>query len=172
MLVAYETPGAGGLAAHGPILDVIVSGPAGEVRTQALVDTGSSMSSVAADVLERVGGVPAGTRQVWTIAQEPLVIPAHSGVCISTVDRFHLCENIPLVLATGLQPPIEVLLGRDALSGTQFAYDGGAGVWYVQQGPAVFNRGSSPWGAILAAAAAGTAAGLAGAAVGYWLRRR
>jgi len=172
VLVAYETPGAGGLAAHGPVLDVIVSGPAGQVQTQALVDTGSSISSVDADLLARVGARMAGTREVWTITDEPLTIAAHTGVCISSLDGHRLCDDVPLVLATGLQSPVLVLLGRDALASAQFAYDGASGEWYISRGPTVATRGKSPWGAILAAAAAGTAAGLAGAAVGYWLRRR
>lgn len=174
MLVAYESPGAGGLAREGPLLDVIVSGPAGAVETLALVDTGSSISSVAADLLERVGGVPASTRHVWTIAAEPLVIPAHSGVCISTTDGFHMCESTPLVLATGLQPPIRVLLGRDALERLEFAYDGDTGQWYLSTGPAGMPRGGtrSIWATLASAAAVGLAAGTAGAMVGYWLGRR
>lgn len=143
-MFALGTPGPQGLEARGPVLRVVVRGPTGQVSTTALLDTGSTVTSVDADLLARVGALPAGSRPVTTISGAPVVVRQETGVQVLSEDGQALFAPVPLVLSDQLPPPVQVLIGRDALEGLQFEYDGSVGAWVLCRSGMV-QAGLTPW---------------------------
>lgn len=127
MLIIQLSPGPRTLQDWGPVLPVTLTGPGGTIQTQAMVDTGSSMSSVDEGLLAQIGVQPCGSTDVETVAG---VVAIHLYTAtISTADGRHLVGGSCKVLGNRLPGEPQVLLGRDVLAGLRFAYDGVAGSW-------------------------------------------
>lgn len=124
-------PGSGRLHAVGPVMPVVVSGPAGSVTTMALVDTGASTTAIDEDILTRVGAQKVGVSIIaGATGQAPLAV---YNAAISTPDGQLLLDGTARALGTQLPDHSQVLIGRDVLSQYQFAYDG-AGRWSIGAG--------------------------------------
>ena len=75
-------PGARSLQEDGASFPVIVTGPAGQVRTYAQVDIGSTRSSVDSSLLQRVGAVMRGEDLVQTVTPGYVDLQVASGVAL------------------------------------------------------------------------------------------
>jgi len=131
-LVYSASPGPVLMALEGLVLPVRVVGPLGSVATLAQVDTGSSISSVDMGVLVRVGAVQTGREPVETISPGVQYVPLYRSVSISTEGGVALTDGLPGVLGDTLPAPVQVLVGRDVLSGLVLVADGPAGVWSLE----------------------------------------
>jgi hypothetical protein len=108
------------------VLPVVVMGPSDVVRTNALVDTGSSASSVDEHVLQRIGALRQGTTRIVTVTG-PSQVPVYRAQ-VQTEAGTLLVDHLDEILGDHLPGDVQVLLGRDALAQLNFTYDGG-GVW-------------------------------------------
>ena len=78
----YQNPGARSLEADGAVFPVILTGPAGQVQTYALVDSGSSISSVDTSLLQQVGALGGVSEPVDTVSATPIMLQEDSGVAL------------------------------------------------------------------------------------------
>lgn len=157
MLTIHLAPGARALAGYGPVLAVILSGPQGEVRTSAMVDTGSSISSADEGLLAQIGVEPCGTRQVDTVAGT-VAIPLYTAE-IRTAQGQLLAGGRCKILGNRLPGEPEVLLGRDVLITLHLHYDGPGGAWSLEGDGAA--RPALPLWQIAAYSAVGSVIGYA-----------
>lgn len=157
--IASAAVGQQQLIAQGPVFAVIVSGPSGSAATHALVDTGSTVSSVDRGLLASVGAVPIGSVPVTTVqgTQTDEVYEV-----LLSAGGIQLNPGLHQVLGDDLAAPVQVLVGRDVLAGAQLAYDGPSGSWVLLETglPPAVPAPASPWIAVGAVAVAGLGAGL------------
>lgn len=113
----------------GPAMNVTVDAGNGQrATTQGLVDTGSTISSVDQTLLQQLGAQQNGSEQISDVSGNSTV-PTYA-VSLSS-GGFPLSGGAITVLADGLPPPQQVLLGRDVLANYQFVYDGPSASWLL-----------------------------------------
>jgi predicted aspartyl protease len=158
-MIASASVGQQQLIAQGPIFAVTVIGPSGSESTHALIDTGSTVSSVDRGLLASVGAVPIGSVPVTTVqgTQTDEVYEV-----LLSAGGIQLNPGLHQVLGDDLAAPVQVLIGRDILAGAQLAYDGPSGGWVLwETGLPIASPGpASPWIAVGAVAVAGLGIGL------------
>jgi len=116
--VSLDGPVTGGL----PLVPVVVRGPAGAVRTKALLDTGAAVSMAKDAILRAVGAVPTAITQSVMGAVGPATAATRIYTGVSVVPQAlpgaDLVAPSDAVLRGGLNPglPEGVVLGEDVLS--------------------------------------------------------
>lgn len=166
MPIYVEQPGAAPLAASGALLPVRLAGPQGAVDTQALVDSGSTLSSADRTLLESVGATQIGTVTVQVVV-ETVQLPLYGGAAILGPGGQSLSAGLRGIIGDSLAAPTQVLIGRDVLSAWDLVYDGPTGQWVLAGplgsplgSPVVTAPAATLAGAVVAAAALGAGAGL------------
>ncbi len=162
-VVAGGAGGAYALLNQGMSMPVTITTASGKtIRTQAMVDSGSTISSVDQSLMASSGAVPTGTQQIADVSGT-LSVPTYS-VRMQTASGYDLTGSYLTVLADDLPPPQQALVGRDILRYYQLWYDG-SGSWALL-GQGAPQQPTTPYAAIaggaLVAAVAGVALGLSG----------
>lgn len=165
--VTAQQPGQTSLRDIGPVLPVIVSGPSGQVRTLAAVDTGSEVSSADRGLLDQIGARQVGTILIQSVMGAQ-VVPIYAADLLTDAG-FTLTGGLPGILGDTLPPPIQALIGRDVLRQMVLHYDGLQGAWYLASYAPVPETGPAP--GLRVAAALGTGLGVA-ILLGEWLEGR
>ncbi len=175
-VIARGHPGADRLQRQGMRLPVVVTGPRGRVRVQAMWDTGSEVSSVSAPLLRSLGAPESGSVAIYTV-QGTSTVPDYTAslsILLPAGGRYPLSRGpLPLLGDTLSTGAVHVLIGREVQRHYRMVYDGPAGAWSVEarggagveaatagQTPA---RAPSAWPVVAALAA--LVAGVAGAEV-------
>lgn len=163
MILAQATPGAVALQQNGLLSPVLVEGASGQAPTQAMWDTGSTISSVDRGLLQQVGAQAVGSVQVGTVSGTTTV-PVYSAR-ILTPGGYALTDGSTGVLGDNLPAPTQVLLGREVMAQGTLSVNGGGGRWSFAT-PAAGGggvAGVSPW-----LIAAGAVASIAGMGLVLW----
>ena len=164
MAVAAAAPGPIGLISQGAVLPVTVQGPDGSIQTQAQIDTGSTISSVDATLLQQTGATPSSQVQIGTVL-DTQDVPFFSDAQIIAAGNVDLTAGLSGVLGDTLPPPVQVLIGRDILAQYDLAYAGPQGAWSLSPGGAAVVPRRDLWWAALGGAAAIAGVGLVVAGV-------
>lgn len=127
-VVTSASPGAVALFEDGSTFTASLVGATGQLTVQVEIDTGSTVSGVDVALLQQVGA------QVVTGVTIPVQTPSGNAMdqlyqarlLVGGIDLF---AGLPGVLGEYLPSGPRVLLGRDALAGMQYVYDGVNGTW-------------------------------------------
>lgn len=136
-VIATGTPGATTLRRRGMILPVAVAGPRGAVRTLALWDTGSEVSSVSAPMLRHLGAPQSGSVAIYTV-QGDSTVPSYSAtlaIALPGGGTYPLTQAPIPLLGDKLGGRAHVLIGREVQALYRVTIDGPAGTWTIE-GPA------------------------------------
>ena len=112
----------------GPVVDVVIQGPRGSSHGKALIDTGASATTIDHAVAIRLGLRQSGTFQArGALDSEYREVPTYK-TRLSFPGSTFPDVQVENVAATELsQLGVDMLLGRDVLSGTTLRYDGQQG---------------------------------------------
>jgi len=154
--IASGSPGTTTLLIDGATRAVRIQASGSRV-TQAMLDTGSTVTSVDRRILEDIGAPQIGAATIQTVMGSQTV-PVY-GAAIFAGD-VQLNMGLPGVIGDDLPPPVQCLVGRDVLGRYQLVYDGREGVWALTDtgGVPVVSK-PTPWGGYVLAGLLG--AGLA-----------
>lgn len=162
---AGGSPGVLPLVQQGPVFAVVVVGPpqaSGQPlkrQVLAMVDTGSTLSSVNSLILQSVGAP--------IIGQTTITTPDGATTSVNTFQAslqlpngFPLSDHLPGIIGDNIQGGIQCLVGRDILSLYSFLYQGPQGKWQLDTTTPVPSGSKPPWWTWLAVGLSATGVGL------------
>lgn len=132
--IVSRGPGPVAMALNGMIAPVVVTGPSGgSYRTQALFDTGSTISSVDLTLLQQLGAQQVGQVTISTVLGSSVapVYNATLGLPLASGAVLPISQGLPGVLGDSLPGPGRVLIGNDVMSMLILVRDGPAGSWSI-----------------------------------------
>jgi hypothetical protein len=139
IVIASGSPGPVALALGGITLPVVVTGPSGTVsvtaqfKTKAMMDTGSTVSSVDIAILQQVGAQQVGQVTISTV-EGSAVAPVYNagiGMQLASGAVLPLMVGLPGELGDSLPGSTRVLIGDDIMSKLILERNGPAGTWSV-----------------------------------------
>lgn len=139
IVIASGSPGPVALALGGITLPVVVTGPSGTVattgqfKTKAMMDTGSTVSSVDLSILQQVGAQQVGQVTISTVLGSSVapVYNAGIGMQLASGAVLPLMVGLPGELGDQLTGSTRVLIGDDIMSKLILERNGPAGTWSV-----------------------------------------
>ena len=139
IVIASGSPGPVSLALGGITLPVVVTGPSGTVsvtaqfKTKAMMDTGSTVSSVDIAILQQVGAQQVGQVTISTVLGSSVapVYNAGIGMTLPSGAVLPLMVGLPGELGDQLTGSTRVLIGDDIMSKLILERNGPAGTWSV-----------------------------------------
>jgi hypothetical protein len=138
-VIASGSPGPVSLALGGITLPVVVTGPSGTVsvtaqfKTKAMMDTGSTVSSVDIAILQQVGAQQVGQVTISTV-EGSAVAPVYNagiGMQLASGAVLPLMVGLPGELGDSLPGSTRVLIGDDIMSKLILERNGPSGTWSV-----------------------------------------
>lgn len=160
-VLAAGSPGVEALVRNGALLPVVIASGAASRITQAMIDTGSTASSVDRGLLEAIGAPRVGQIRIATVMGHETA-PVYAAT-VATSDGTVLSQGLPGVIGDDLPAPVQCLIGRDILSQWEFVYGGSQGAWSLgPPGQVVVVPQAPPMEGYLLAGLAGAALALGG----------
>jgi len=160
-VLAAGSPGVASLVRDGALMPVTITSRGGSRNTQAMIDTGSTASSVDRSLLDAVGAPRIGSVAIRTVMGREEA-PVYAAAIVAA-DGTVLSQGLPGVIGDDLPAPVQCLIGRDILSSWEFVYGGSQGAWSLgPPGQVVVVPQPPPVEGYLLAAIAGAAITLGG----------
>lgn len=128
--LASSSPGTLPLVQQGALFPVVVKGPQTQRQVVAMIDSGSTLTSVDQGTLLAVGAPVVGQTTIITPDGQYTSVSTYKAT-LATPNGFRLSDHLPSVLGDNLQGNVKCLIGRDILSLYSFVYDGQQGKWQL-----------------------------------------